>query len=546
MRKKPSSIDGFVPRHSGRSIGDIHKTSLGVFDRQTTIDHAGESHRPLVAPSEPLPKVDRSVSRREIDESLKDIEGDAAQGGSRRRGLFGRKIAKSQGKRRKVAKRIFLLLALIVVVTLGYLGYSFIKNTGSIFKGNVFDIFQNKPLRMDENGRTNILIYGTSGSFDDQRHEGASLTDTLMVLSIDQKKKNAFMFNIPRDFYVNYDTTGCDVGYQGKINAMHYCYTGGETDQESDIKGAKALQKKFKEITGLSFQYYAHINWAVVVGAVDAVGGVEVNVEGNGSCAAWGMPEGSIVDNNMKIRYTPGNHHMNGEQALRFSRARGAAGACGLNQGDFDRQLNQQKVLKALQVKATSAGTLTNIGKVTGLMDAMGQNLRTDFEMAEVRTLMELGKDIPSDKVTSIDLVSQEDPLIVSGNIPRAGSTQVPRAGTYDYSEIQAFLQKKLNANDISREDAHVALFNASGVEGYAGSQSDQLEKQGFNITATDNAPAGTYDQVEVYDLTGKKAATKKKLASIYGVKVRTGQPSFTVTSDTDFVVIFGKATSAD
>ncbi|HEY0965643.1 MAG TPA: LCP family protein [Candidatus Saccharimonadales bacterium] len=545
MRKKPSSIDGFVPRHSGRSIGDIHKTSLGVFDRQTTIDHAGESHRPLAMPSEPLPKVDRSVSRKEIDASLKDIEGEDDRP-RRRRGLFRRKTREPQGRRRKIVKRIMIVIILIVLVGVGYLGYSFLKNSMSIFKGNVFDIFQNQPLKEDANGRTNILIYGTSGSFKDQRHEGASLTDTLMVLSINQKKKNAFMFNIPRDFYVNYDTTNCSVGYQGKINAMHFCYTGGATDEASDIKGARALQKKFKEITGLTFQYYAHINWAVVTSAVNAVGGIDVDVKGNGSCALWGMPEGSIVDNNMKIRYTPGRHHMNGEQALKFSRARGAAGACGLDQGDFDRQMNQQKVLKALQEKAISAGTLTNLGKVTGLMDAMGQNLRTNFEMSEVRTLMSLGKDIPSSKVTSINLVDQANPLITSGNIPGAGSTQVPRAGTYEYSEIKAFLNKKLNANEVSREDAHVALFNASGVEGFASKQSERLGKQGFNITAVDNAPAGKYSQVEVYDLTNKNPATKKKLASIYNTKVIADRPSITVTGDTDFIVIFGKATSTD
>lgn len=550
MRKNTSSMDGFVPRHSGRSIGDIHKTSLGVFDRKTTLDRAGESHRPLVAPSEPLPKVNRSVSRKEIDESLKDIENEDEQP-KKRRGFLRRKVAKPQGKRRKFVKRIALFLLLIIIIAGGYLGYTFLKNSMNIFQGNVFDIFQNKPLKMDENGRTNILIYGTSGSFEDQRHEGANLTDTLMVLSIDQKKKDAFMFNIPRDLYVNYDTpAGCTVGYQGKINAMHFCYTGGATDKGSDIKGAKALQKKFKEITGLSFQYYAHINWAVVVKAINAVDGVDVDVQGNGGCAYLGMPDGSVVDANMKIRYKPGKQHMNGEQALRFSRARGDKPPnCGLAQGDFDRQKNQQKVLKALQEKATSAGTLTNLGKVTGLMDAMGQNLRTDFEIAEVRTLMSLGKDISSSNINSIDLNGQDNSLLRTGTniVPGAGSIAAPVVGVYDYSQIKAFIHKKLNATEVSKEDAHVALFNASGVEGYAGQQSERLGKQGFNISSVGNAPTGKYSGVKIYDLSaGKKPATSKKLASIYGVEASTAKSPITVTADTDFVVIFGKEASAN
>jgi polyisoprenyl-teichoic acid--peptidoglycan teichoic acid transferase len=237
---------------------------------------------------------------------------------------------------------------------------------------------------------------------------------------------------------------------------------------------------------------------------------------------------------------------MDGDQALRFSRARGSAGGCGLDRGDFDRQMNQQKVLKALQQKATSADTLMNIGKVTSLMDALGQNLRTNFEISEIRTLLSLGGDISSDKIISIDLVSDENQLIVSGNIAGAGSIQVPRAGTFEYSEIKAFVQKKLNANEITKEDAHVALFNASGIEGYATRQSERLEKQGFNISAIGNAPTGTFEKIEIYDITKKKSATKKKLEAIYGVKVKTSKSPISVTNDTDFVIIFAKGSSAN
>lgn len=542
MRKKSASIDGFVPRYPGRSVGDIHKTSLGAFDRKTTIDEAGGSHRPLRTSSKI--ETPNSISRAEVDASLREIESEEEQP-KKRRGLFRRRVRPPQSRRRKIIKRVVLAIVILLLIAGAYLGIRAFISSTSIFKGNIFDIFQNKPLKMDENGRTNILIYGTSGSHEDQRHEGANLTDTLMVLSIDQKKKDAYMFSLPRDFYVDYGAA-CLAGYQGKINAMYACYTNGQTDEKSDIAGAKALQKKFKEITGLSMHYYAHINWAVVISAVNAVGGVDVHVKGNGSCAAYGMPEGSVVDNNMQIRLTPGKHRMGGDQALRFSRARGSSGGCGLDRGDFDRQMNQQKVLKALQQKATSADTLMNIGKVTSLMDALGQNLRTNFEISEIRTLLSLGGDISSDKIISIDLVSDKNPLIVSGNIAGAGSIQVPRAGTFEYSEIKTFLHKKLNANEITKEDAHIALFNASGIEGYATQQSERLEKQGFNITAIANAPTGTYDNVEIYDITKKKSATKKKLESVYGTKAKTSQPPISVTGDTDFVIIFAKGPSAN
>lgn len=233
---------------------------------------------------------------------------------------------------------------------------------------------------------------------------------------------------------------------------------------------------------------------------------------------------------------------MSADEALRFSRARGSAGGCGLAAGDFDRQQNQQKVIIALKDKATSVETLTNIGKVTALMDSLGENLRTNFETAEVRTLISLTKDIPTDKITSLSLIDQENQLIVS--TPFAGiSAQQPALGLYEYGDIHAFLRKKLSNDKIVREEANVALYNATGVEGYAGTQSERLTAKNFTITTVANAPAGTYDAVEIYDVSkGKNPATSAKLASIYGITVQQADAPFYIAPETDFVVIFAQA----
>jgi len=539
MRKKPAAIDGFVPRNNRRALGsasDPSSKKIGEAHPESTIGSVTEQ----VHTAGEFERRHR-VSRQEVDDSLKDIDDEQVER-PRRRGIFGRRKNKApKSRRRKITGWIIKILLIILLLVGGWLAYNFITNTAQVLKGNIFDIFQNKPLKMDANGRTNILVFGTSGSVNDQRHDGANLTDTLMVLSIDQNKKNAFMVSLPRDLYVDYGAA-CNSGYQGKINEVYYCYSDAGANEEA---GAKGLQKKVAQVTGLTMQYYAHINWAVVVGAVGAIGGVDVEVKGNGSCALYGLPEGSVYDVNMNFRYTPGVHHMNGEQALKFSRARGSAGGCGLDRGDFDRQANQQKVLKAMQKKAVSAETLTNVGKVTSLMDALGKNLRTDFATSEIQTLMALGRDIPTDKITSIDLASEDEALIV-GQMLNGASIQVPSAGMYDYSGIKQFIGKRLNANEITKEEAHVALFNGGSLEGYAASQAKKLEASGFTITATENAPSGSYKGMKVYDLTSTKPATKKKLASLYGVEVTAGSAPFAVSNDTDFVVIFGTGTGGN
>lgn len=543
MRKPTNSIDGFVLRPGRRDLGRAE---------ESTIVGTGESSRPLISDSnrtvystgekvQPKGEPQRRISRVDVDESLKTIDDEVKQPHRKRRIFAARKTKGVHPSRRKWIKRIIILIILILVGIAAYVGIRGFIASSSIFKGNLFGVFTSKPLKMDANGRTNILVFGTSGSIDDQRHEGANLTDTLMVLSVDQNKKNAYMVSLPRDLYIKYDQT-CSAGERGKINGMYICYT---EDDENEENAAAALDTKVSEVTGLDIQYYAHINWAVVVGSVNAVGGVDVDVKGNGSCRFLGMPDGSVVDANMKIKYTPGVHTMDGLAALTFSRARGeAAPNCGLDQGDFDRQANQQKVLKALQQKALSAGTLTNLGKVTSLIDTLGQNLRTNFDTSEIQTLMSLGKDIPSDKITSISLVDQDDPQIVTGSAAiGAGSIQVPAEGTFDYSGIHDYINKQLNANDVTREDAHIAVYNGSGTVGYAQRRSDALEKLGFKITDVGNAPEGSYSDIEIFDLTGKKPATKAKLESIYGVSAKpaSGSP-MNVSVDTDFVIIYGKA----
>jgi LCP family protein required for cell wall assembly len=548
MRKKPQAIDGFVSRSSGRPIGRTQESSLGRFDRKSTIDNVGESSHPINAGEST--RGNRAVSRNEVDESLRGIDDEDDVKPKRR--LFGllppKRTKKVKTQRRKITKRIIKIIVILALIAGAYVGIkAFIAST-SIFKGNLLGLLQNKPLKTDANGRTNILIFGTSGSVDDQRHEGANLTDSILVASIDQKKNNAYLMSLPRDLWV--DTGGaCAAGYQAKINTVYECHSEGGTKEAA---GAKALQKTASAVTGLTMQYYAHVNWEVLTEAVDAVGGIDVDVQGNGA-VPYGVKPGSVLDRNFDgscnntcylVKYEPGVHRMNGIRALAFSRARNANGGYGFAAGNFDREKNQQKVLTALKEKAVSAGTVTNIAKVTSLIEALGNNLRTNFDTSEIQTLMSLGKDIPSDSIKSLSFVDEADPLMTTGDVAGQSIVQ-PIAGLFDYSSIQTYIKKQVNANEITREDAQVAIFNGSNVEGYGQKQSDRLEKLGFTISAVDNAPVGTYGEVEIYDVTNKKKATRAKLKNVYDTAIEKGVSPINVTEDTDFVIILGPPTSA-
>lgn len=539
--KKPSQhsgVDGFVSRRPRRSIGEPGPV---LSSRRADIKPQPSARKPVQQTA--VTSSPRRIGRSDIDDSLRQIDDEPEVKGGRRRLFRKKSAAKTQpSRRKKIIKRIIIALVLILLAVGVYVGVKAWLASNSVFNGNPFDIFQSQPLKQDENGRSNVLVFGTSE--DDPEHPGGLLTDSIMVLSIDQTKKNAYMVSVPRDLYVEYGDV-CPEGYQGKINSMYSCFS---NDGEDESAGALALKNKVGDVYGLDIQYYAHLNNTVVRDAVDAVGGVEVTIESN--------PKGQgILDRNFDwkcgyrchfVKYEDGEvAKLDGEHALALARARGASGGYGLAGGNFDREKNQQKIIKALREKAVSAGTLTNVGKVTGLIDAFGNNLRTNFETKEIQTLMSLGTDISSDKIQSINLVEEENAVLTTGNAGGASIVR-PVAGLMDYSELQRFILKRLTANEITKEAAGVVVLNASGVGGVGQTQADDLETKGFTISAVDNAPEGNYADVEIYQVGEGKTATRDKLKSLYGItNIKTSTPPVAVADDVNFVVIFGRDPSS-
>lgn len=555
MTRPKHSIDGFVSRRAGAPLEGLPKSNAGLPSVQMgSRRELGQTRPPIqtqpakAGQGESATRTTRGgISRSEIDESLQGI--DVPKGESRK--------PKRRISARQIKKFIkwLLIVALIVAIGIGaYIGFKALTASGNIFKGNVFDIIQNKPLKMDDNGRSNILVLGTSE--DDPGHQGAALTDSMMILSVDQNKKNAFMISIPRDLYVKFGQA-CPGGYQSKINEYFSC-VGGDPENVEATRQALSKEAEFVgNIFGLDIQYGANLNYTVMRDLVNAVGGsITITIESRD-------PKGQM-DSNFdwkcgknklsraeQIRRCPPNGHfidypngpvtLDAEHALYLAQARGegSGGTYGFAQSNFDREKNQQKIIKALREKAVSAGVVTDFGKVAGILDALGNNLRTTFEASEIRTLMALARDIKSEDIRSLALNDPDDPLMITGN---AGGMSIvrPAAGMFDYSDLQAFLKRELTSDPVMREKAHVSVYNGSEVTGAAQVEADKLEALGMVIGEVTNAPEGDYGKAAIYQIDKSKSATAAKLESLYGVKVKTTAPPVTVTGDTAFVVIVG------
>jgi LCP family protein required for cell wall assembly len=540
MKKRQSSVDGFIPRHSGNNLGEASPR-----DAQDSVFSAYSEKKSQTDDENTIRQIGKQqtgigIRRSDIDGSLRDIDDvqDTSRGPSRKQRRRLKKMAKKpKGKIKRVLKWFVILLIIAILSTSGLLAYKFFAAGGNIFQGSLFDIFQSQALKTDSNGRSNFLILGTTE--DDPGHPGSNLTDTMMVLSISQKDKDAYIFSVPRDLYVQYGMA-CASGYEGKINVYFSCANGGIDSAAEQDRLAKT-QNFVGNIFGMDIQYGIHVNETVVKEAVDAVGGIDVDIVGDGAPG--------ILDRNFDwrcnytcylVKYTNGVHHLDGLAAMYLSMARGdTAPTYGLAQSNFDREKNQQKILIALRNKAMSTGILTNIGAIAKLIDTLGSNLRTNIQTNEIRTLMQVAGDIKTNNIHMLSLIDGNTSVVTTGNYGGA-SVVMPSAGIYDYSGIQAYINKNLNKDPIAKEAAPIVVLNGTDKAGLGQARADVLTKDGFNIVDVNNAPTGIYDPVEIYQISSGDTATAKKLTTLYDTTIKTIPPPVKVDSTVRFVIIFG------
>lgn len=235
-----------------------------------------------------------------------------------------------------------------------------------------------------EDGTVNVLLTGY-----DSRDE-LYLSDVLMVARFEEDSKEVKLLSIPRDFYVK--IPDADEPYQ-KINAAYA------------IGGPELAVKTVEELTSISIDHYAAVDFKGFTKAVDAVGGVPVDVEQT-------YYEKGYSEINLK----PGRQTLSGEQALAYVRFRHDP------HGDFGRIERQQQLLSALTEEVVSVRGLRDIPELVGVADKYVKN---DLSRAQKLTLG--WKLYRVQKSGTIDSVTLEGtPASVEG----AGSVLLPKDQT--------------------------------------------------------------------------------------------------------------------
>ena len=348
------------------------------------------------------------------------------------------------------AKIVMIALSVILVLIIAAitLVYMLLSHSTAVFKGNPMDILISSELKKDENGQTNFLIFGTSE--DAKGHGGQDLTDSILVASINQEYKSAKVFSVPRDLWVNYSVAGsepmsCTVGDRGKINATYLCALE-EYKNSMSVSNAKDaasiyFAKKISEVTVLSMHYYVAADWGAVKMIVDKIGGIDVDV--------YADDEDGIHDSCQNINLKKGMYYnMNGDLAMKLARARNAAcapGDYGLSRSNFDREINQQRIMNAIKKKVSSIGILMNPGRVMSIIDGLGDNLRTNIVMSEVRTLIDFGTKLEGgiQPISTVDQFGTGRIGLSSVVIP-AGASTYSEGSLYDYTNFQKYLRSQI------------------------------------------------------------------------------------------------------
>lgn len=342
-------------------------------------------------------------------------------------------------------KIVIIVLSLIIVlmISVAIFGYMLLSHTANVFKGNPMDILIGTELARDENNLTNVLIFGTSE--DAEGHGGGLLTDSILVASIDQDKKTSKIFSIPRDLWVNYtvpggDAMNCVVGTQGKINATYMCALN-EYKNNKD-QASRYFARKISEITGLSLHYYVALDWSALRTVVDELGGIDVDV--------YADDENGIHDTCQHLDLPRGmNYGLDGDKALKLARARNAGcdngGDFGLSRSNFDREINQQRIFNAIKNKAFSMGLLTKPTKVIRLIDSLGNNVKTNITMAEVRTLIDVATNLEGEvqSIPTVDQFGVGRIGVQSVVLPR-GASVYNMSSLFNYGDFQRYLRKTL------------------------------------------------------------------------------------------------------
>lgn len=176
-----------------------------------------------------------------------------------------------------------------------------------------------------------------------------SRSDVNIIMTVNPNTKKILLTTTPRDYYVQIP----DISGEQRDKLTH-----------AGIYGVDASMRTLEQLYGIDISYYARVNFSSLVKIVDTLGGVDVDSDFEFTAGGY--------------QFKKGMNHLDGKQALAFSRERYS-----FEDGDNQRGKDQEKVLTAILNKAMSPAILSNASALIADVSDSVQTNMTQEEMAK-------------------------------------------------------------------------------------------------------------------------------------------------------------------
>jgi len=273
-------------------------------------------------------------------------------------------------------------------------------------------------------GRTNFLVMGVAGA----NHAGSDLTDSMMLVSIDNSTGKTLILSLPRDIWID--------SLRTKLNSVYH------------YLGTQKTKEIITEITGQEINHALLLDFSVFKEIIDNLGGIVVNVQHSFDDYKYPIAgkenDPCNGDKEYKCRYEhlhfdAGSQMMDGERTLKFVRSRNAEGDEGT---DFARNQRQQLVILAIKNKVLSPKFLLSPGKPYGLFRIVMAYVKTDIPQSQYLNLAKIGLRIKTANITSIVL---NDGYLINPKPSKLYDNQwvlIPKSGNWE--EVKKYISSLL------------------------------------------------------------------------------------------------------
>ena len=282
--------------------------------------------------------------------------------------------------------------------------------------------------------RVNLVVLGYGGA----GHDGAYLTDSIMVISLAPNDHATTLISVPRDLWVQVPP---DSGQYAKLNTAFQdgFYNGYDPGSgqlaPGPIAGGLEAAAKVSDITGLDVPYFLTINFQGFRELVDALGGVDVNVP-TAFTARYPINDDPQINAGWKIiHFNTGMQHMNGEQAIEYARARYVLYPA--SEGtDFARSVRQQLLIRAIISRLKSPEAWPGLSNA---LSALQRTIYTNLSLADLAAFT-----LKLDLAHAAHVGLTNDNVLVDAQSASGQDILLPRNG--DWNAIKSYVNSHLKS----------------------------------------------------------------------------------------------------